>query len=98
MESVHITVPVKSGYHQSAFQADVIRPGHTLKLRVLALNGNRALIDFGPFRTHADIKVPVTLGEELLVKVLQADNQLKMKLLGSLLLSMDKLGDLRTDF
>lgn len=55
-----------------------LEPGSTLKLKIIELNGNRALIDFGNFRTTADIKIPVTLGQELMVRVLEAGQQLKL--------------------
>jgi len=53
-------------------------PGSTLKLKIIGLQGDRALIDFGNFRTTADIKIPVSLGEELTVRVLEAGKQLKL--------------------
>jgi len=55
-----------------------LEPGSTLKLKIIELKGDRALIDFGSFRTTADIKIPVTLGEELMVRVLEAGKQLKL--------------------
>ena len=55
-----------------------LEPGSTLKLKIIALNGGRALIDFGNFHATADIKIPVTLGEELMVRVLEAGRQLKL--------------------
>ncbi len=55
-----------------------LEPGSTLKLKIIALNGGRALIDFGNFRATADIKIPVTLGQELMVRVLEAGRQLKL--------------------
>lgn len=76
-----ITVPIKSGLDQSVLTAGVFRPGNTLKLKVLELNGNRALIDFGVFCTRADVKVPVTVGDELLVKVQDTGSQLRLGLL-----------------
>jgi len=57
---------------------NAIVPGSTLKLKILELRGDRALIDFGNFRATADVKIPVTLGEELRVKVLTSGEQLKM--------------------
>jgi hypothetical protein len=57
---------------------NAIVPGSTLKLKILELRGDRALIDFGNFRATADVKIPVTLGEELRVKVLKSGEQLKM--------------------
>jgi len=55
-----------------------LEPGSTLKLKIIELKGDRALIDFGNFRTTADIKIPVTLGEELMVRVLEAGKLLKL--------------------
>ena len=55
-----------------------IEPGSTLKLKIIELNGDRALIDLGNFRATADIKIPVTLGEELMVRVLETGKQLKL--------------------
>ena len=55
-----------------------LEPGSTLKLKIIGLQGDRALIDFGSFRTTADIKIPVTLGQELTVRVLEAGKQLKL--------------------
>ena len=57
---------------------NAIVPGSTLKLKILELRGDRALIDFGNFLATADVKIPVTLGEELRVKVLASGEQLKM--------------------
>lgn len=55
-----------------------LEPGSILKLKIIGLQGDRALIDFGSFRTTADIKIPVTLGQELTVRVLEAGQQLKL--------------------
>jgi len=54
------------------------QPGSTLTLKIIALKGNRALIDFGNFRSTADIEIPVTLGQEVTVKVLESGRQLKL--------------------
>jgi len=71
-----ITVAVKPEFYKLKMGA--LEPGSTLKLKIIELKGDRALIDFGSFRTTADIKIPVTLGEELLVRVLEAGKQLKL--------------------
>ena len=76
--SSHITVSVTPEFYQSKSKMGAFEPGSTLKLKIIELNGNRALIDFGNFRTTADIKIPVTLGDELMVKVLEAGKQLKL--------------------
>ena len=73
-----ITIPIKPDVRKSHLKMGALEPGSTLKLKIIELNGNRALIDFGNFRTTADIKIPVTLGEELMVKVLEAGKQLKL--------------------
>ncbi len=76
-----ITVSLKPELYQSVLKTNSFKPGSTLMLKVLELRGDRALIDFGNFQTSADIKIPVTLGEELRVKVLESGKQLKLALL-----------------
>jgi hypothetical protein len=73
-----ITVSMKPERSKSLGHLNAIVPGSTLKLKILELRGERALIDFGNFRATADVKIPVTLGEELRVKVLTSGEQLKM--------------------
>jgi hypothetical protein len=76
-----ITVAIKPDLYQTVLSTDRFNPGSILKLKVLELRGDRALIDFGNFRATADVKIPVTLGEELLVKVQASGRQLKLSLL-----------------
>ncbi len=76
-----ITVSLKPELYRSVLQTNSFKPGSTLMLKVLELRGDRALIDFGNFRASADVKIPVTLGEELRVKVLESGKQLKLALL-----------------
>ncbi len=76
-----ITVSLKPELYRSVLQTNSFKPGSTLMLKVLELRGDRALIDFGNFRASADIKIPVTLGEELRVRVLESGKQLKLALL-----------------
>jgi hypothetical protein len=73
-----ILVPIKPGALKSQLKMGALEPGQTLKLKIIELNGNRALIDFGNFRATADIKIPITLGEELMVRVLETGRQLKL--------------------
>jgi len=73
-----ITIPIKPDAGKSHLEMSALAPGSTLKLKIIALNGGRALIDFGNFRATADIKIPVTLGQELMVRVLEACRQLKL--------------------
>jgi hypothetical protein len=76
-----ITVSIKPELYQSGLNMSSFKPGSTLMLKVLELRGDRALIDFGNFRAVADIKIPVALGEELLVKVQESGKQLKLSLI-----------------
>jgi hypothetical protein len=76
-----ITVSMKPELSESLLNVNSFKPGSTLKLKILELRGDRALIDFGKFRATADIKVPVTLGEVLRVKVLESGRQLKMSVI-----------------
>jgi hypothetical protein len=78
-----ITVSIKSELSESLLKVNAFTPGSILNLKVLELRGDRALIDFGKFRATADIKVPVSLGEELRVKVLASGRQLKMSVISS---------------
>ena len=73
-----ITVAVKPEFYPSKEKLGGLEPGSTLKLKIIELNGKRALIDFGTFRTTADIKIPVTIGQELTVKVIESGEQLKL--------------------
>jgi len=77
-----ITVSMKPELSKSLLNATAIKAGSILKLKILELRGDRALIDFGKFRATADIKIPVILGEELRVRVLESGPQLKMSVIG----------------
>ena len=81
--SSHITVTVKPEFYKSKQQMGALEPGAILRLKIIDLKGDRALIDFGHFRSTADIKVPVSLGDELTVKVLEAGKQLKLGIIAS---------------
>jgi hypothetical protein len=76
-----ITVSIKPDLYQSGLNMDMFKPGTILRLKVLELKGDRALIDFGKFTSTADVKIPVALGDELLVRVQEFDRQLKLNLL-----------------
>lgn len=87
-----ITVSVKPELSKSLGSMTALKPGSTLKLKILELRGDRALIDFGKFRATADIKIPVTLGEELRVRVLESGRQLTMSVI-----SLEQKNTLSTD-
>ncbi|UCD82481.1 MAG: hypothetical protein JSW26_13960 [Desulfobacterales bacterium] len=76
-----ITVSIKPDLYHAVLNTDMFKPGSTLKLKVLELRGDRALIDFGNFRATADVRIPVTLGEELIVRVQDFGRQLKLNLI-----------------
>ncbi|MGD9112929.1 MAG: hypothetical protein PVI77_11265 [Desulfobacterales bacterium] len=76
-----ITITLSHDRNKSNWGLRRFKPGEILKLKVLELNGDRALIDFGNFRATADIKIPVTLGENLQVKVIESDKQLIMSVI-----------------
>jgi hypothetical protein len=78
-----ITVAIKPELYQSGSKMSSFKPGSTLMLKVLELRGDRALIDFGNFRATGNVKIPVTLGEELLVKVQESGKQLKLRLINA---------------
>jgi hypothetical protein len=73
-----ITISIKPDAPKSHLKMGALEPGSTLKLKIIGLQGDRALIDFGSFRTTADIKIPVSLGQELMVRVLEAGKLLKL--------------------
>lgn len=76
-----ITVSLKPELAKSSFDQNTLKPGTILKLKILELRGDRALIDFGNFRATADIKVPVIRGQELRVRILESGSQIKMGVL-----------------
>ena len=76
-----ITVSMKPELSKSLLNADAIKAGSILELKILELRGDRALVDFGKFRAIADIRIPVTLGEEFRVRVLESGKQLKMSVI-----------------
>jgi hypothetical protein len=78
-----ITVTISPQRNGVTAAPSAFKPGETLRLTVLELRGDRALIDFGTFRSIADIKVPVSLGDVLLVRVLDPGNPLKLSLIGA---------------
>jgi len=89
-----ITISIKPDAGKSHLKISALEPGSTLKLKVIAIDGGRALIDFGNFRATADIKIPVTLGEELMVRVLEAGRQLKLGVINKDAGSIKNLADL----
>jgi len=66
--------------NRSAWMQELVRPGDVFRLKVIDVKDNdRAVVDFGKFRAMAEIKFPVQIGEELLVKVTDTDGQLRLQ-------------------
>jgi hypothetical protein len=80
-DSSQITVSLKPELYQSVLKMNSFKPGSTVRLKVLELRGDRALIHLGKFRATADIKIPVILGEELQAKVLASGRQLRLRVI-----------------
>ena len=82
--SALIQTAIKAELDASLYQALNFKAGDTLRLKVLeVLPGNRVMVDFGKFQTAAEIKFPVSAGDELLVKVVKADQMLHLNLIGA---------------
>jgi len=59
----------------------VLKAGDLLKVNVLEVfEGQRALVDLGRFRAMAAVTFPVAAGDELWVRVLDTQNQLRLQL------------------
>ncbi len=79
--SSQFTVSIKPDSLKSPLNKIAYKPGSTIRLKVIELRGDRALIDFGAFRATADIKSPVMLGDELQARVLESGKQLKLRVI-----------------
>ena len=86
-----ITVAIKPETF-SGLNAGTFKTGDTFRVKVLELRGDRALIDFGKFRATADVKIPVNCGDELKVRVLQSDRQLKLAVVNTMASASRKAG------
>lgn len=82
--SALIQTAIKAELDASLHRALNFQAGDTLRLKVQeVLPGNRVMVDFGKFQTAAEIKFPVSAGDELLVKVVKADKMLHLNLIGA---------------
>ncbi len=79
--SSQFTVSMKPDSLKSPLNKIAYKAGSTIRLKVIELRGDRALIDFGAFRATADIKIPVMLGDELQARVLESGKQLKLRVI-----------------
>ena len=68
--------------NRSAWMQEIVKPGDVFSLKIIDIKDNqRALVDFGKFRAIAEIKFPVQIGAELLVKATDTDGQLRLRLI-----------------
>jgi hypothetical protein len=65
-------------------ESDALKPGDLLNVKVLEVFENqRAVVDLGRFRALAEITFPVVAGDELRVKVREAEGRLSLQLVPS---------------
>jgi len=77
-----INVTLDSEVKKTGIDQAPLKPGDTLRLRVLEVLGNhRVVADFGKFRANAEITFPVQRGEEFMVKVVETGRQLRFSVL-----------------
>jgi hypothetical protein len=77
-----IKVIFDSQLNRSAWMQEIVKPGDVFGLKIIDIKDNqRALVDFGKFRAIAEIKFPVQIGAELLVKATDTDGQLRFRLI-----------------
>ena len=80
--SSQINVVLDSAVKKTGIGQAPLKPGDTLRLRVLEVLGNhRVVADFGKFRANAEITFPVQRGEEFMVKVVETGRQLRFSVL-----------------
>jgi len=68
--------------NRSAWMRAIVKPGDVFSLKIIdAKDDQRALVDLGKFRAIAEIKFPVKIGDEILVKVIDTEGQLRLQLI-----------------
>ena len=68
--------------NRSAWMQEIVKPGDLFNIKIIDLKDNhRALVDFGKFRAIAEVKFPVQIGAELLVKVTDTGGQLRLQVI-----------------
>jgi hypothetical protein len=66
---------------KSTLETAGLKPGDLLQVRVVGLDENgRALVEVGRWRVSAEIRFPVTEGDEFLVRVMETENRLSLQL------------------
>ena len=65
---------------EAGIDRETLKTGDILRLKVLEkLSDHRVAVDFGKFRANAEIKFPVNVGEELMVKVVETGRQFRLQ-------------------
>jgi hypothetical protein len=68
--------------NRSAWMQEIVKTGDVFRLQIIDVKDDqRALVDFGKFRAIAEIRFPVKIGDELLVKVTDTEGQLRLQLI-----------------
>jgi hypothetical protein len=76
-----IRIALTAGAEKFLLAEMPLRVGDLLRLRVVDVReDNRALVDFGKFKALAEVGFPVTAGDELTVKVIDTQGQLRLAL------------------
>jgi hypothetical protein len=85
-----INVYLDSEVKKTGLGQDTLKPGDALRLRVIEiLSDHRIVADFGKFRAQAEVTFPIQRGEELMVKVVEAGQQLRLSVIQPALTSGD---------
>lgn len=67
---------------KSVVNRGVIKPGDQLKAQIIDIKANgRVLVDFGKFRSFAEVAFPVAKGTVIEVKVIDIGEQIKLKVI-----------------
>jgi hypothetical protein len=76
-----IRIALNAGAEKLILEETPLRAGDLLRLKVIDVReDNRALVDFGKFRALAEVAFPVSAGDELTVKVIDTQGQLRLSL------------------
>ena len=76
-----IRIALNAGAEKLFLEEMPLRVGDLLRLKVIDVReDNRALMDFGKFRAVAEVAFPVSAGDELTVKVIDTQGQLRLAL------------------
>lgn len=77
-----IRIALTSGAEKRFLEELPLQAGDLLRLKVIDVReDHRALVDFGRFRALAEVAFPVSVGDELTVKVIDTKGQLRLALI-----------------